>query len=341
MPSPEWLVTVGLGRAAAFSSGGAAFALRDSLTQTAGQPAFPPTSEVASSGRGPASFDPRHEQLGCITQAAAELPTQTSPTQIPTQSRPPPAPIEPPPTLPPAPQPPAPPLTEAANQSVDAEENAHGNMQFRVPVPANGAAASAMRQLVHTARQIGPVPEGAHPAAVARVLDRQRWSAFWCPLLLAAAGECITHEVLQWLMEALRSARFEAAVNGQVMQGPRAGRAGWLALRNAMRYLGIQSADDFVAWMVRDGHSQVQPGAYLHRDTQERVVNAMAETDGGTGALEAAMATAALHFGRNSSSIPAALPSVPRRPAPARRARSGREQPAMSPATSRLQQTQE
>ena len=104
-----------------------------------------------------------------------------------------------------------------------------------------------------------------------------------------------------------------------------------MALRQAMRTLGVSSTADLAAWMVRDGLPEVSPGAYLHRDAQERVVEAMAATNGGVRALEAAFPAAALHFGRNLDAIPAQLPRVPRSQNQRSSRRAGRSDIAAAP----------
>ena len=256
--------------------------------------------------------DPRLQQPGVAT-AENSIQEQTGTPGIP----PPPATL--PPILPPAAPLPAPPLRAAGSR-------------FVLPVPASGLAAAAARTAVSVARRLRSTPlEGSLPPRAQQVLDRQRWSTFFCPLLWAAAGDDITHTVLQWLTEALRGAPFEASVGDRCFQGSAAARAGWLALRAAMRSVGIDSKAAFAAWMEQQGSPfmSVAIDSYLSKDAQEHMIPLMSFQDGGVSALEAALSAVALHIGRHLEDLPAQLPRVPRLP-PAPSARS-RARPARRP----------
>jgi hypothetical protein len=208
----------------------------------------------------PTLLDPRLHQPGASTQAAFGQSLEMQDTAA--------APPSPPPaTLPPSLPPPQP----------EPQPPAHSATSFRLPVPINGAAAQAARTAVQVARNIGAVPVGASlPEAAQRTLNRQRWSAFLCPLMWAATDTVITDGVLQWLTEGLRGAPLEADIGGQRVHGPRVAREAWLALREAMRNNGINSREDLCTWLARQRVEQTHIDAYLQREVQEFIIGHMA-----------------------------------------------------------------
>ena len=101
---------------------------------------------------------------------------------------------------------------------------------------------------------------------------RCHWSALNVPLLWAAAEDDRRCPMMVWLMEVTQTAP-NVVVAGVPMAGTDAVMAGWDALRNSMRRMGIGSREQFAEWIHNEGFPMPRWGGYISARVQERIVN--------------------------------------------------------------------
>ena len=99
------------------------------------------------------------------------------------------------------------------------------------------AAAESIRRLA--SRVVFKIP---------RAIRRQHWSALNVPLLWAAAEDDRRCPMIVRLMEVTQTVP-NVVVAGVPMAGPDAVMAGWDALRNSMRRMGIGFREQFAEWI--------------------------------------------------------------------------------------------
>ena len=87
---------------------------------------------------------------------------------------------------------------------------------------------------------------------IPRAIWRHHWSALNVSLLWVAAEDDRRCPMMVWLMEVTQTVP-NVVVAGVPMAGPDAVMAGWDALRNSMRRMGIGSREQFAEWIHNEG----------------------------------------------------------------------------------------
>ena len=133
------------------------------------------------------------------------------------------------------------------------------------------------------ARRVGAVPRGGQ---LPRVLQHQRWSPLNVPLLWCAAGEETT-PVLEWLVARAETMDEEVDFFEGRGQPADAVRAGWTALRAALRSWGVAGQDDLTQWLRDQRFAGAQPGNHIPARAQEFLFSEACRFDARVALLEA------------------------------------------------------
>ena len=120
---------------------------------------------------------------------------------------------------------------------------------------------------------------------IPREIRRHQWSALNGPLLWATAEDTRYTPVLVWLSE-LAQGIPNVNVAGVEMGGREALTAGWEALRDVMRSMGIQSREQLAEWIHNQGFPMPRWGAYISGRVQERILNIAITQDARVSAIE-------------------------------------------------------
>ena len=114
----------------------------------------------------------------------------------------------------------------------------------------------ALASLVQrVASSIGPVPQGGR---IPWPVRQQKWSKCFVPLFWAAAGNGEMPPAVRWLASAAGTVGDYVELGEERLECAQAVHTGWLAIRGALRRLGVGSAADLCDFCAREGFHGVQ-----------------------------------------------------------------------------------
>ena len=129
-------------------------------------------------------------------------------------------------------------------------------------------------------------------------IRRQRWFPLNVPLMWAAAGHQESCPLLEWLISATSGMEEPIHFIGGNLSASAAVRAGWTALRQAMRLWGVQSQLELSEWLGNQGFPAARPGSHISARGQEHVLTEGCREDARVALLECVFVAITLEDGR-------------------------------------------
>ena len=150
---------------------------------------------------------------------------------------------------------------EAAHHHPEQADAAYFDTLF----PVDPCAIAGARDIFMLARC---VEEAGNEDGAMALLRCHQWSAVYCTLLWAAAGDSPSHALLQWLRLAARHC-FVLMPTDEERPAPDLLEQAWLALRTAVRAARIQNTEGLTKWHRLMFGATVRPRGHLREEAQQ------------------------------------------------------------------------